>query len=219
VAIASVTEFKTHLGLSGTASDSLYQTYLNQAAAIITRKTGLVFDSASATEFYQGTGTNQLVLRRRPVTAVASVYVDDSAYFGFASGAFGSSTLLTSGEDFALDITADSFSRSGILYRIGSVWPALRIRNGSELIGGEVPGLGNIKVTYTAGYSSTPDDLKLAGILLARVIMLSSSNGGQMVASESLEYYSYSLKGNADAANDMHSVQAIVNGYREFNWC
>jgi hypothetical protein len=145
--------------------------------------------------------------------------VDDSAYFGFASGAFGSSTLLTSGEDYALDLTAASFSRSGILYRIGSVWPALRVSSGSELVGGEVPGLGNIKVTYTAGYSTTPDDLKLAGILLARVIMLSSSNGGQMVASESLEYYSYSLKGNADAANDMHSVQAIVNGYREFNWC
>jgi hypothetical protein len=93
------------------------------------------------------------------------------------------------------------------------------VTSGSELIGGEIPGLGNIKVTYTAGYSTTPDDLKLAGILLARVIMLSSSNGGQMVASESLEYYSYSLKGNADAANDMHSVQSIVNGYREFNWC
>ena len=215
MAIASVTEFKTHLGISGSGSDSLYQTYLDQASAIITRKTGLVFDSASATEFYQGTGTNQLVLRRRPVTAVASVYVDDSAYFGFASGAFGSSTLLTAGEDYALDLVSASLSRSGILYRIGGVWPGTQYRSGSELVGGEGPGLGNIKVTYTAGYSSTPSDLKLAGILLARVIMLSSSNGGQMVQSESLEYYSYTLKGSAEAAADMHSVTAIVNAYRE----
>lgn len=219
MAIASVTEFKTHLGISGSSSDSLYQTYLDQASAIITRKTGLVFDSASATEFYQGTGTNQLVLRRRPVTAVASVYVDDSAYFGFASGAFGSSTLLTAGTDYALDIQSSSFSRSGILYRINGVWDGANYRAGNELVGGDGPGLGNIKVTYTAGYSTTPSDLKLAGILLARVIMLSSSNGGQMVQSESLEYYSYTLKGSSEAASDIHSVNAIVNAYREFNFC
>lgn len=219
MAIASVTEFKTHLGISGTASDSLYQTYLDQASAIITRKTGLTFTSAEATEFYQGTGTNQLVLRRRPVTAIGSVYVDDSAYFGFASGAFGSSTLLTAGTDYALAIESSAFSKSGILYRIGDIWPHTTQRLGSELVGGEMPGLGNIKITYTAGYSTTPDDLKLAGILLARVIMLSSSNGGQLVQSESLEYYSYTLKGNAEAASDIHSVNAIVNAYREFNFC
>lgn len=219
MAIASVTEFKTHLGLSGTASDSLYQTYLNQASAIITRKTGLVFDSAAATEYYLGTGTNQLVLRRRPVTAIASIYVDDSAYFGFASGAFGSSTLLTAGEDYALDIQSSAFSRSGIVYRIGAYWNGASNRIGTELVGGEGPGLGNIKITYTAGYSTTPDDLKLAGILMARVIMLSSANGGQMVQSESLEYYSYTLKGSSEAASDLHSVNSIVNAYREFNWC
>jgi hypothetical protein len=47
VPIASVTEFKTHLGLSGTGQRMrLYTTYLNQASAIIARKTGFAFDSA-----------------------------------------------------------------------------------------------------------------------------------------------------------------------------
>jgi hypothetical protein len=94
-----------------------------------------------------------------------------------------------------------------------------RITSGSELVGGEVPGLGNIRVTYTAGYSSTPDDLKLAGILLARVIMLSSANGGQMVASESLEYYSYNLKGSADAQTISIPFRQSSTPIWEFNWC
>lgn len=217
--IASVSDFKAHFGISGTTSDTLYQSYIDQASAIITRKTGLVFDSAAATEFYQGSGTAQLVLRRRPVSSIATVHVDDSAYFGFASGAFGSSTLLTAGVDYALDVQTSGFSRSGILYRIGGRWPAQPVRDGSELVGGEMAGFGNVRVTYTAGYSTTPADLKLAGILLARIIMLTSANGGKMVTSESLEYYSYTLSGSEDAKNDLHSVAAIVNAYREPVWC
>lgn len=218
MAIASVAEFKTHLGLTGTTDDAKYQAYLNQAEAIISKHTGLIFTSAAATEFYLGTGTNALILRRRPVTSISSVYVDDAGYFGFASGAFASSTLLTSGTDYALQIETSGSSITGILYRIGSVWPNVTLSSSGDLVGGPMPGIGNIKITYTAGYSTTPSDLKLAGMSMARLIMLTAAHGGRSLASESLEYYSYTLKNNDDAKSDLWAVKSILNNYRKAIW-
>ena len=130
----------------------------------------------SRTEYYQGTGTQKLLLRQRPVftSPLIQVYLDETGYWGSTSGAFDTVTSpLTYGEDFALQVDQeDGSSRSGLLYRISGGWerPAVRSRGFlSPYIGGPN---GNIKVVYTAGYSpdTLPSPIRFAcNLLVARM--------------------------------------------------
>src|SRR5579859_5263999 len=54
----------------------------------------------SFTDYLSGQGSRWLVLPRRPVQSITSIYLDNGAYFGEASGAFGPLTLLTQGTDY-----------------------------------------------------------------------------------------------------------------------
>ncbi len=89
-----------------------------------------------------------LQLPQIPVRQVSSVYLDQSADFGQASGAFAASTLLEQGTDYWIEwdrpysgSTTKGLCRSGCLINDGN-WPATP---------------GSVKVTYRAGYS--PDEL------------------------------------------------------------
>jgi hypothetical protein len=110
----------------------------------------------SRTEYYAGTGTQQLLLRSRPVftTPTIEVSVDDSGLFGQVSGSFGSDTALTWGDDFGLKIdTDDGSSKCGILVRNNALWERPSVRYRGLLSPSIGPAFGNIKVTYTAGYT------------------------------------------------------------------
>lgn len=112
---------------------------------------------ASRTEYYGGTGSQKLLLRSRPVftTPTIRVFLDESAFYGSASGAFDpQNTELTFGTDFCLDIDQDDgSSRSGILVRINDFWPKPSVRQGGYLSPFIGQGFGTIKVIYTAGYT------------------------------------------------------------------
>lgn len=115
------------------------------------------FRLKSRTEYYAGRGTNALLLRARPVftTPAVQAWVSDTGYWGQASGAFsGSADQLTYGSDFALKIDQeDGTSRSGILVRLNGVWGRALFRRAGDLSPHTDAGLGNVKVTYTAGYT------------------------------------------------------------------
>lgn len=168
------------------------------------------------TEFYAGNGSAKLLLRQTPVQAVASVYQDDSACYGEAAGAFASDTLLTAGEDYCL-IRDNGFggevSKSGILMRVGSTWPAASQRLSGLLTQGITEGVGNIKVTYTAGYTPVPADLVSAVHQLAAEHRRSSDSGGAM-QSESFDYYSYEKMSPVDQAKAIGSVKSILANYK-----
>lgn len=115
-------------------------------------------EKKEVTEYYNGTGTINLVLRRRPVftTPPIVVVLDANGYFGLASGAFTNppNQPMVMGQDFTLQIDqVDGTSRSGILYRIGNFWPKQMYRQGGLLTPYSGPSLGSIQVTYTAGYT------------------------------------------------------------------
>lgn len=93
--------------------------------------------------------TERLRLLRRPVKAVdIAVYEDVGAFMGQRSGSFDSSTLLTLGTHYVLDLDVPGCSKSGNLIRLGGSWPQQE---------------GSIKVTYTAGFSSTELDGSMTG--------------------------------------------------------
>lgn len=115
----------------------------------------------SRTEYYNGSGTQKLLLRSRPVftTPTITVSEDSAGAFASASGSFGSETALTYGTDFCLwtEPGESGKSRSGILIRLNDVWdrPTNRQRGLLAPFLGEA--FGTIKVVYTGG--NTVDDL------------------------------------------------------------
>lgn len=164
------------------------------------------------TEFLSGPGTDQLVLRWRPVVdSTLRIWVDSGGYFGKGTDAFGSDTELTSGVDFALRLDGEDAgddSRvgwSGIVERIGSTdFEEDRTANWTT-------GIGNIKAVYKAGFVKVPPDVKLlATRLLAR--LRNDVEKGRVVASESISGYSYSLLNDA---GDPLGAEAIGDKYRE----
>ena len=150
------------------------------------------------TEYYNGTNTQKLLLRSRPVftTPTIQVFLDESGYFGSVSGSFDSSlTALTYGEDFALKVDQeDGSSRSGILIRINNLWPRPSVRQAGLLAPFIGEGFGSIKVTYTAGYyvDNLPPVFRLAcNILVAQLRYMFPL--GFLLASESFEERSISI--------------------------
>ncbi len=192
---AILADVKTTLGIpsSVTNEDQLLSLVIQWCSDAITEWTGRNFASQSYTEVYCGNGTPYLPLNQRPVTAVASVYLDELAYFGQASGAFAASTELVQGQDYAIYVDQpDGSSRAGLLFNINGWWP-IPINYTPGLITPVIgPPVGNIQVTYTAGYAAIPSQIEMACVMLvARVRKMRFY--GQMLDSESYEEYSYKL--------------------------
>lgn len=150
-----------------TSYDALLKLLLVRCSLQIESYCRRVFGPQTYTnEIYSGTGTPMLSLRQRPILSVASVYLDPLAYFGDASGAFGSQNLLTEGADngFAVEWDAGpgSQSTSGLLLMISDIWPQPVGWTFGRLSPAFGPPSGNIQVTYTAGYLGTPQSTSSA---------------------------------------------------------
>ncbi|MDE2098081.1 MAG: hypothetical protein KGL39_12580 [Patescibacteria group bacterium] len=149
-----------------TSEDKRLLFFIEHASNIIEEFCARDFSFKTRTQYYNGTGTQKLVLRSRPVypsppppyTAI-TVTVDENGFFGAASGAFtsadGTSTTLTYGSNYTLQIDQDDgSSRSGILYRLNAYWDRPQVRQAGLLSPFIGPDTGSIQVIYTAGYSN-----------------------------------------------------------------
>lgn len=176
-------------------------------------------EKKSRTEYYNGTGTQKLLLRSRPVYTSPTILVrlDESAYYGSATDSFDAETALTYGEDFALELDQeDGTSRSGILVRIGDVWPKASVRQRGFLSPFVGEGFGVVRVTYTAGYTvdTLPAIFRLAcNLLVAKMRYLIPP--GMEIGSESYEERSVSYV-NQNRNILMSLVKPLLNGQR--NW-
>lgn len=154
MAITTKAEYKTHRGIADTNYDDLVDAYIPAIQQRLERYCGRLFDSAERTEKYSGTGTQVLVVRNGPVTAISSVVV-----------AYGtSSTTLTANTEYrAAEGNSNWIYRLPFNDDIGLVgadsdgFPSSRSRS----VGPVWPkGHENITVTYTGGFTTIPDDLK-----------------------------------------------------------
>lgn len=143
-------------------------TYLGREADGIEYKT--------RTQYYNGTGTQRLMLKCRPVFADPpapytdlTVYVQEGGYYGTATNAF-SDTALTYGSDYTLQVDqTDGSSRCGILIRLNKYWPKPNVRQVGLLSPFIGPDNGSIKVVYTAGY--TIDTLPAAFRMASQMVI------------------------------------------------
>jgi len=199
MALFTLAELKTYLNIDGTDEDEQLQFIVDGVNAAVVEQLEREIESAEATEYYDGHDEKLLMLRRRPVTAVAGVWVDPTGYAGQGSNAFASTTEWTQGTDFFIRETEESEDNGGILEAIARAWPF---------------GRKNIKITYTAGYATVPDDLKLALLKTAAIARKKIDIVGD-ITGESIGSYSYSVAQNVSTDPLLSEVAAVLSHYAE----
>jgi len=138
--ILDLADLKLALGIQDDDSDSLLTTILENAQKRAENYCDREFDSQEKTEYYNGTGTNALLLRRYPITAIDSIYDDEDREFDADS------------EIDTDDIVIDDEIEGRIIYPDNTFTKS---------------DVKNIKIKYTAGYSEAPEDLRQAILDLA----------------------------------------------------
>lgn len=236
MALVTVSAVKTFLGITGTAEDAKLAALVLAADRAIKVDTGCDIESgtygtsASAVTnglgdsgYYSGDNSEMLLLRQRPVTAVASIYVDDTGRFGDnPDGAFASSTLLTAGTDYVvmwdgtLPGATTRCSKCAMVKRLNGLWPgAWRYSRGT--INPQLTNQhGNIKVSYTAGYTTVPADIAYACTLVVAFMRRTVVYAGMNPQSEHYEDYGYSLMSATQSSiMQIGEVRQILNRYKE----
>jgi hypothetical protein len=174
------------------------------------------------TEIYNGTGTNKILLRSRPVfkSPTIRVFEDRGAYQGTASGSFASETELTQGEHFFLktDQDDDTLSRSGILCKIGSAWHKPYFRQRGFLSPYVDDDSGSIKVIYYGGYTvdTLPGNFRMAcNLLTARLRYLLPI--GAELNSDSYEEKNVGLV-TSEKEKLLTLIKPLIMTYRNWNF-
>ena len=211
------TTIKALLGIADTSLDNVIELLIPQAEELVKGYLQREIEQATYTEYYSGTGTQILILNQSPVQSVTSVYENPGGFYGEGENAFPSSSELVQGTDFVLrkdHASTTEVSNSGILYRLGTVWPRPFTSQRGQLASAPGTGKGNIKVIYTAGWETVPADIQFATNRLVTSMLESRSRTGRLQA-ESIEDYSYSLAATGDETRLLDSVKGALARYRK----
>jgi hypothetical protein len=190
VALVTAAAYKTSRGISGSDFDARIAVAIGVAEQIVRDLCGrdrtAGFESATWTEYLDGTGDDVLRLREWPVASVTSVkYRESSTAFGEA--------LDTSA--YYIDPTADNrgelhiWGSSAQWGQTQSVWPA---------------GSKNIQVVYVGGYDTIPADLQEACFILIDSWYASSLRDSVSSQAEVLGQINRTLKTEGEKALTLH---------------
>ena len=151
---------KAYLGIStsDTDSDDIINQCINSSSIWANTKTKRLLKSRDLTEYYSGDGTSTLYPNSYPITAITAAYDD-------LDRAWGTDTQIDN-DDLVIDPQPEAFR---IIYYYGYF----------------TPGAVNIKLEYTAGYSTIPSDLQEAVLAVAATMYFSSEEKRLGIASKS----------------------------------
>lgn len=176
MALITAAEARTRIPeLTGTTLDSVLDHLIAAIGRAFARYCGYprtttgthTMESASYVSYLDGRGERDLYLPARPITAVSSVYDDPTLDWT-------SSTYLVPSGDY------------------GSILDGARLHLTSTSTWGVWgKGAGRIKVAYTAGFTSVPDDLKLACEIAVRAHYDSVKTQGKKVVSVNNQTLTY----------------------------
>ncbi|TXH42913.1 MAG: hypothetical protein E6Q97_34960 [Desulfurellales bacterium] len=140
-ALVSPDDVKAFLKIASESEDPIIETFINKASIWANDFTQRLLLSRTLTEYYDGEGETELLLRQYPVTALTNLYDDPLR-------AFGAGTAI----DIANNVVLDG--EKGIV----RLWNQAVAFN---------DGIFNVKVVYTAGYAlaSVPESIKEAVLL------------------------------------------------------
>jgi hypothetical protein len=216
--LINLTEVKTFLkkSLADTSEDALLKQIIGAVDAEAKKFFDRQIEQATYTDYYDGNNSRVLLLNEYPVTSVASVYEDTTAYWGSVTSSFGTTTLLTSGIDYALALDGrNGVAEAGRIFKLTGVWSGRWDYRRGNLGATIKPMPGSIKVTYTAGYASgaIPQDIKL-GLWQVCSQVRATIPKGYLLQSESLGEYSYALAALAVTYLRMGTTEQLLSRYR-----
>jgi len=128
---------KSYLGLTGDTYDDLIDALIPAASEALERACGRRFAETGYTEYHDGNGADRVVLNHRPVISLTAIWDDADRDFEAAD--------LVDSDDYVLDAAA------GIV-----ILTSGRFARGAR----------NVKVTYSAGYTTVPTDAAQACCML-----------------------------------------------------
>lgn len=197
------------------------QALIDAAETLLLSYIGRPLISAERTEYYSAVPGQKMVrLRIWPCASVNTVHIDPQFEFG-QNTSVTDPLLLVKGQDYALVWNTTGDASQGLLEYFGLAnggygWtgpytpltgyglsPAARCANFGWPVG-----QGNIKVVYTAGFTTIPEDFKIAVAYQARWLQLNGGNAGSYMDSETLGQNSYT-RGKFDTLPGMKVAGAV----------
>lgn len=215
MALTTLMSVKAQAGIatSDTSRDAQFRSLIDGVTSLVKQQLNRDLESQDYLEYYSGDGSPFLLLSHYPVTAVSLVCVDDSGYFGEASGAFNAALNLVPGIDYALMSGATGRGSTGVLRRIGTTWPRLPARARGILA--NLPGIpnGNIKVEYTAGFVVIPPAITMAvnALILKQAAQAAMGGGASQMGYEDVHVGFISP---TDAAKTLGCIESTLANYR-----
>lgn len=141
---------KEYLSITGTSDDDFIDNLIARASEAIENYCKRKFNSETLTEYYDGKGSNRIVLDRRPVISITSIHDDTDREYGSAT--------LVAASDYVL------YEDRGIVEYDASE------RTFTSTKAYFADGQKNVKVVYVAGYSTIPTDVEQACIMLVALL-------------------------------------------------
>jgi len=158
--LCSVTDVKQYLEITGAEHDALLAALVASASETIESFCRRRFLATDYTEYHDGMGSALLLLDQHPVQSVAEIRVAADRDFDAVEP--------LGAEEYVL------YAAEGLVQRTAGVFPR---------------GLRNVRVQYSAGYGSVPDDVKQACVVLAAHWFHRGCQGADGIARESLGEY------------------------------
>lgn len=224
MALTTTAEMMTAMGVANTPINfNRYEILRKQVEAGILSYLKWDLQQATVTDYYDGTGYRDITLRRPFVASVANVWVDASGYYGQGPSAFGSDTLQTAGQDYVLVIDDNTGGKSGLLRRLVTpllLWPSdlvfSRQPGGLSFRGPAVwpQGYGCVKVEYTYGFATIPDEIKMA-VESGCAIAANTTKWGFPSQSESVGGHNWSLLISREP--EFSTTRQILSRYRDIS--
>lgn len=137
--------------------DALIQRVITAFSQYVLNRTSRgadLYSSASASERYNGNGSDRLMVRRYPVTAVASLTVNNQPVTLSPDGVQAGFVIDTAGSQNSIVLVGGGGAFSGSYTQMGFGVGICRFAEGTQ----------NIAITYTAGFATVPYDLNQAAI-------------------------------------------------------
>lgn len=204
------TQEDTVLWLYIATATEVIETYLNRPK----------LSKQSRTEYVNGSGTQRLCLRHRPVysTPTITVAYSQDSLGGTDSDAFSQSQPITYGTDFYLEVDdfENNTSSSGILRYARGIWQKPFGRQAGYLAPFVIGDTGSYRITYTAGYTvdTLPAAFRQACALLVSRMRYVFPLGLELTG-ENYEDRSISIQAS-DKDYMLSLVKPLLHTYR--NW-
>jgi hypothetical protein len=175
--LTTLAHVKEFLGIptATTTDDTFLQNVITRISDDIEKECGRTFHASDLTEYYNGDGTDTLVLKNFPINSIASIHDDTDRVYG--------SDSLISASDYIF------YSDEGMIQLDGLTF---------------MKGLRNVKVVYNAGYSTIPTDLEKACIQRVCADYLEAKGGINVVEGQDFFYKPKKLRDNAQIVIDRY---------------